>query len=699
MIKEAALLLQLALRNIFASFLNVVIGGIILVGTLVFVVGGSLIDNIDVAMSRSITGSISGDLQVYSDKSKDKLALVGAWQTPDIAAMQDFAKIKRALLQVDNVKAVVPMGTANATVIYGNTVDTVLERLRKAVGTPGTPGSATTDKAHIDSLKSHVRQIVQVIRGDYQNLAVLTTEQAIDPQSVQDLDHVASDAFWATFDQDPLGHLEFLENKIAYLIPDADFIQLSYAGTDLDAFRGSFDRMQIVDGEMVPSGRRGLLLPKYIYEHMFKLKIATRLDSIQEALVDEGKKIATDPDLQHMVKQNRTQTREIVLQLDPISTQTVRQRLQGFLNVQETDLPKLFDAFFDTDDTSFASRYKFFYAEVAPLLELYRLKPGDYLTIKAYTKSGFIQSANIKVYGTFHFKGLEKSGLAGNVSLMDMMSFRDLYGYATPDKLEEVKALEAAAGAKVIDRANAEAQLFGGGDVVSEGKNEVIDETTQLGEGKLRASVEAVANHIYTQDEIDQGVALSAAIILADPARVKETTAAILAASAKDGLDLRTASWQQAAGNLGQFVTVAKAVLYFAVFIIFIVALAVINNAVMMATLQRVREIGTMRAIGAQRTFVLSMVIVETVILGLAFGSTGALAGSGIIKWAGHVGIPASSQFLYFFFSGPRLYPVLGFGSLVGAFIIIVVVTCLSALYPAVLATRVSPIRAMQAED
>ena len=35
-------------------------------------------------------------------------------------------------------------------------------------------------------------------------------------------------------------------------------------------------------------------------------------------------------------------------------------------------------------------------------------------------------------------------------------------------------------------------------------------------------------------------------------------------------------------------------------------ALAIINNAPVMATLQRVQEIGTLRALGAQRRFILS---------------------------------------------------------------------------------------------
>jgi ABC-type antimicrobial peptide transport system permease subunit len=162
---------------------------------------------------------------------------------------------------------------------------------------------------------------------------------------------------------------------------------------------------------------------------------------------------------------------------------------------------------------------------------------------------------------------------------------------------------------------------------------------------------------------------------------------------------LKVIDWQKAAGNLGQFVLVAKAILYIATAIIFVVALVIINNAVVMATLQRVREIGTMRAIGAQRSFVLAMVLIETVVLGLVFGTVGSSLGSVFVLWLGHAGVPAGNEFLYFFFSGPRLYPGLSVGSLIGSFVVVLLVTCISALYPAVMATRVQPIQAMASED
>jgi ABC-type antimicrobial peptide transport system permease subunit len=544
-----------------------------------------------------------------------------------------------------------------------------------------------------------VRQIINVIQADYQKFTVVASKEAIDPEALKDLRQASSQEFWVSFDGDPFGHLEFMENRIALLVPDADYIYLSYVGTDLNSFKKSFDRMEIADGQMVPAGQRGLLLSKYMYEEQFKLKTARRLDKIAEALKDEGKKISTDPDLKLMIKQNRTQIREFLLQLDPLSSRRAVKSLQGFLHVAETDLAKLLDLFFDMNDGNFFDREAFFYREIAPLMELYRIRPGDSLTIKAYTQSGFMQSVSVKVYGTFQFKGLEKSGLAGGVSLMDLMTFRDLYGYVTPERIEETETLKASSGVQFVDRTRAERELFGGSLVVDVAHEKQIDERVELGGIKYDETARLLTTRSYTQDEIERGVILNAAVILKDPSRLKETMEKIREISKNEGLPLRVASWQKAAGNLGQFVFIAKAVLYFAVFIIFIVALVVINNAVMMATLERVQEIGTMRAIGAQKKFVLSLVLTETLILGLAFGSIGTLLGSLFVQWMGVIGIPAVNEFLYFFFSGPRLYVTLNPIAIVGAFLIIVAVTLISAFYPAIVAMRISPVQAMQTED
>jgi ABC-type antimicrobial peptide transport system permease subunit len=63
------------------------------------------------------------------------------------------------------------------------------------------------------------------------------------------------------------------------------------------------------------------------------------------------------------------------------------------------------------------------------------------------------------------------------------------------------------------------------------------------------------------------------------------------------------------------------------------------------------------------------------------------------------VGIPAGSDELYFFFSGPRLLPTLSASNLIVAFILVVGVSLFSTFYPAFMATRVSPVTAMQTDE
>jgi ABC-type lipoprotein release transport system permease subunit len=194
---------------------------------------------------------------------------------------------------------------------------------------------------------------------------------------------------------------------------------------------------------------------------------------------------------------------------------------------------------------------------------------------------------------------------------------------------------------------------------------------------------------------------LNAAVILKDSsdAAVDAAIEDIERAGAKAGLPIKAISWQTASGLIGQFVVLMKAVLYTAVLVIFLVALVIINNALVIATLERVREIGALRAIGAQRTFILGMLLIEGITLGIFFGALGAATGAAVVLAIGSRGIPAFNDIALFFFSGPRFHPHLGSDAMAIALAIVVFVSLLSSLYPALLAMRVTPRQAMQSED
>ena len=711
---------QIAFRNLGANRLKtLIVGAIIFFGALLVVVGNSLVDSVDRSMSRSVIGSVAGHIQVYNAQSKDKLEVMGSMTMgdADLNQLDDFARLRESLLRVPNVKSVVPMGISGALVTSGNTIDLALEKLRglvrRQVDGAGKlpPAEAQRLASQVAAEKGHVRQIISVLQGDMKNMKTVLDEKAVNPDDVETIARAASPAFWDGFDKDPYAALEFLENKLAPLAVDADLLFLRYVGTDLGAFSKSFDRMKIVDGTTVPPGKRGFLFSKFVYEDQLKLKAAHRLDQIKDAMELRDQTILKSEELQRFVRENVAQVREVLLQLDAIKTADFRGKLQRELGSNEADVGALLAKFFATDDANFKERYEFFYRELAPALELYRVRVGDVLTIKSFTRSGYVQSVNVPVYGTFQFEGLEKSALAGGLNLMDMVSFRELYGFLSGDKLAEIRALQKAAGAKDISRENAEAELFGAASAPDKDKPAprkieadatpgvmpgLSDLSAPLADRLRRDEARA---RVFPPDEVERGVVLDAAVILKDPTKIPETITAIEAQGQKDGLPLKAISWQEAAGIIGKFIAFARAVLYIAILIIFTIALVIINNALVMATLERVREIGTLRAIGAQRRFILSMLVVEAVVTGLVFGGLGAAIGAGVVKVIASVGIPATSDQAFFFFSGPRLRPFLNPASVVAAFIIVLFVSTVSSFYPAFLAMRVTPRQAMQEEE
>ena len=204
-----------------------------------------------------------------------------------------------------------------------------------------------------------------------------------------------------------------------------------------------------------------------------------------------------------------------------------------------------------------------------------------------------------------------------------------------------------------------------------------------------------------TKEQIEQGTVLNAAVFLKDngPLPMRKAMKDLEALAKEGGYDVHAVSWSESSGMIGKLVVVFRAGLWIIVLIIFSVALVIISNAMVMATLERTQEIGTMRAIGAQRPFLMVMLFVEAVVTGIVFGGLGGLLGALTVRAIDIRGIPATSDVMYFFFSGSRLFPFIDPFSVGVAFIIVLFVSGLSSFYPAWLAMRVSPRVAMSSGE
>ncbi len=359
------------------------------------------------------------------------------------------------------------------------------------------------------------------------------------------------------------------------------------------------------------------------------------------------------------------------------------------------DLTSKLEAFLAVNDENFKSRYDFFYKTIAPMIKLYWFNIGDIITLRAVTKSGYYKSLNIKFYGTYRFKGLEESSMAEAFNLMDMLSFRELYGVMTENMKSELAAIRQEVEFTDVEQENVEDALFGGDDstttenvesIAFESNIERIEEPTMLEES-------------FTQSEINNGLSLTGAVILHDKEALGKTITSIGDLTKSKQLGLQTITWQGASGIVGQLIYVIRGVLYFAIAIIFLVAFVIINNSMVMATTERTPEIGAMRAIGAQRQFVMRIFIFETLILGISAGVLGSLAAVGLLTYWGNVGIPAPADFFIFLFSGKHLYPTYSMGHLLFGIVMVILISVASTFYPAKIATNVEPVVAMRGRN
>jgi ABC-type lipoprotein release transport system permease subunit len=684
MLPIVRLLVHLGLQSLRAHRTkSLIVGGLMTFGAFLVVFSLALIDSVERATRASIVQSISGDIQLYDATAKDKLALFGGFGfgTEDLGEIPSYSKVRDAVAGLDNVAGVVPYGIANAGVSSPGDLDRALNELRDAVRAGDVEGSKP--------IADRVRGIAQVLKVQQEKQASVSQNVTEEAKAV--LDRATSDALWTEFAASPLPVLDWLDTKLAPLGEQGNTFYLRLAGTDLQAFNKTFSRIKIVEGEMVPPNTRGVLVGKSFIDRRLKMAVAMDLDTIRTERA-RGATLAGTKTLQETLAKAVRASQRIIYLLSPRDVPVVTKALAAEVGQPATtELATLLKEFLKLDDANFDRRYQLFYDVIAPRIQLYPFRVGDTITMTAFTKSGYLRSINVKVWGIYTIDGLETSDIAGALSLCDLVTFRELYGQRTAALDAELVKMKASSGAAVVNRENAEDALFGGDAAVE------VKAVEQAASEPVLDKVDRQENFTFDQAKVDEGMVLSTAVLLKDPAKLRQTMTELKRVI--EPLGLQAATWQEATGVVGQITFVVRAVLLIAIFILFLVTTVILNNSLVMATLERVAEFGTLRAIGAQRAFVNAMVVFETGVLGVLAGVTGSIAAVAFVAWLGKVGIPAPVDLLQVLFGGPRLFPSVHIDNIVAGLFATLVVSVFATLYPARLATRVQPVVAMQGKE
>lgn len=160
-------------------------------------------------------------------------------------------------------------------------------------------------------------------------------------------------------------------------------------------------------------------------------------------------------------------------------------------------------------------------------------------------------------------------------------------------------------------------------------------------------------------------------------------------------LGVRAVTWKKAAGTIGSMSTIIKSILFVFVMLLFVVAIIIIVNTLTMATLERITEIGMMRAVGARKGFISWMFIGETAMLSGIFGGIGIITGIIIVRIIPLLNITSDNDFVQLLYGGDRFYPVLTFTDILLVILQLLLVTLITVIYPVKVARSIVPLDAI----
>jgi len=159
-------------------------------------------------------------------------------------------------------------------------------------------------------------------------------------------------------------------------------------------------------------------------------------------------------------------------------------------------------------------------------------------------------------------------------------------------------------------------------------------------------------------------------------------------------------TWKKMAPDAGLMADFMNFYYFMIMGIIFFALAFGIINTMMMAILERIKELGMLMAIGMSKRKVFSMIMLETVFLTLIGSILGMLLGAALIGITGRVGLNFASIAEGFEAIGYSavVYPSISSSFFIGVTVMVIVIGILSSIIPARKALKQNPVESLRIE-
>jgi putative ABC transport system permease protein len=162
--------------------------------------------------------------------------------------------------------------------------------------------------------------------------------------------------------------------------------------------------------------------------------------------------------------------------------------------------------------------------------------------------------------------------------------------------------------------------------------------------------------------------------------------------------ELSVKSWKELAPELAYADEIMSQMLYVIIGIIMLALTFGIVNTMLMAVLERRKELGMLMSVGMSKKKLFSMIMVETLYLAILGGPLGVLAGYLSVSYSAQSGINLAmfSEGLSSFGIGTTIFPMVPSSFYFGTGAIVFIMTLLAAIYPARHALKLNPVETLR---
>lgn len=165
------------------------------------------------------------------------------------------------------------------------------------------------------------------------------------------------------------------------------------------------------------------------------------------------------------------------------------------------------------------------------------------------------------------------------------------------------------------------------------------------------------------------------------------------------GVQAVARDWEGAAGTFTSSVESISSLFTVLIIILAIVVFIIIMNTMVISVLERTGEIGTMRAIGADKSFVRKLFFCESITLTLGAELLGTILSLIIMTILNACNFTVSDDIAKMILGGGSISFIPTVGNFVSTMIIILVGTILANLYPVSSALKITPLKALSKGD